>query len=364
MFEFTWPLVLLLAPLPLFIYFVLPAARKHEPAALNVPFFDRIQAFSDANPQTTKGSWLKMLLFFLLWLSLLLAAAGPQRVDESIEMPMTGRDLLVAVDLSGSMEQGDMKLNGQAVERIELVKDVVSRFVERRTGDRMGLVLFGSRAYLQAPLSFDRQTMNTLLHEAQLGFAGEKTAIGDAIGLAIKRLQNRPENQRVLILLTDGANTAGEIEPRKAAKLAAQENVKIYTIGIGAESMVQRTFFGNRRINPSVDLDEGMLRALAEDTGGRYFRARDQEQLESIYATLDELEPVEQDADVLKLKYSLLHWPLLLALLLSFLFAVPHLINLFATTWANRGGGVEAIERVKSEENVNSSKKTSKNGSA
>lgn len=322
MIELALPWLLALLPLPLVVYLFFPAANKMQQAALRVPFFDTLESFASQQKTPKATSWLKLLLLSVLWLCLLVAAAGPQRVSESVELPVTGRDLLLAVDLSGSMEQVDMQLNNKKVERIELVKDVVSRFVERRKGDRLGLVLFGERAYLQAPLSFDRQTMNTLLQEAQLGFAGQSTAIGDAIGLSIKRLQKRPENNRVLILLTDGANTSGEIEPRKAAKLAAQENVKIYTIGIGADAMVQRTFFGNRRINPSADLDEDMLRSIAQDTGGQYFRARDQQQLEAIYETLDRLEPVEQDADVLQLTQSLLHWPLLIAMLLSFILAL------------------------------------------
>ncbi|MFT7300578.1 MAG: Ca-activated chloride channel family protein, partial [Porticoccus sp.] len=201
-------------------------------------------------------------------------------------------------------------------------------FVERRQGDRLGLILFGTRPYLQTPLTFDRKTMNTLLGEAQIGFAGEKTAIGDAIGLAIKRLKKRPENHRVLILLTDGANSAGEAQPLEAADIAAREGITIYTIGIGAEVMVQRGFFRNTRVNPSRDLDETTLTAIADKTGGLYFRARNPEELESIYLQLDQLEPIDQEAETVRPTRALFYWPLGLALLCSLLL-VP---------MANRGG--------------------------
>jgi Ca-activated chloride channel family protein len=183
-------------------------------------------------------------------------------------------------------------------------------------------VLFGSQAYLQAPLTFDRKTVRQLLEEAQLGFAGEKTAIGDAIGLSIKRLRQRPAESRVLILLTDGANTSGKVSPLQAAKLAEQTKVKVYTIGVGADEMqtdgIFGSPFGRRTINPSADLDEKTLLTIAELTGGQYFRARNPEDLKNIYKVLDTLEPIEQDEETFRPSKSLYHWPLLLACLLYF----------------------------------------------
>jgi len=214
---------------------------------------------------------------------------------------------------------------------LSVVKQVVGDFVVRRESDRLGLVLFGSQAYLQAPLTFDRSTVNTLLQEAQLGFAGEKTAIGDAIGLAVKRLRLRPESSRVLILLTDGANTSGEVSPLKAAELAKQEHIKIYTVGVGASEMTVPGLFGSnfgaRRINPSVDLDETTLKTIAESTGGRYFRARNPEELNNIYAILDTLEPVEQNDEVFRPVRSLFYWPLALAFISSLLLVCVHLLR-------------------------------------
>ena len=182
----------------------------------------------------------------------------------------------------------------------QVVKQVAGDFIERRAGDRVGLILFGRRAYLQTPLTFDRQTTRALLEESAIGLAGKETAIGDAIGLAVKRLREEPEQNRVLVLLTDGANTAGAVEPLKAADLAAAEGLKIYTIGVGADEMMVRSLFGSRRINPSADLDERALTAIADKTGGRYFRARDTRSLMQIYGILDELEPAAEEEDVLR----------------------------------------------------------------
>jgi Ca-activated chloride channel family protein len=200
---------------------------------------------------------------------------------------------MLAIDISPSMKETDLKLNGDFVSRLDVVKNVVSTFVEQRKGDRIGLVLFGSEPYIQSPLSFDTKTVNTLLEEAYLGMAGKATAIGDAIGLGVKRLRERPKDSRVLILLSDGANTAGEIPPEKAAQLAAKENIVIYTIGIGADEVYRRSFFGTKKINPSADLDEDMLTAIAQLTEGKYFRARNTEELNAIYQLINELEPIE-----------------------------------------------------------------------
>jgi Ca-activated chloride channel family protein len=247
-------------------------------------------------------------------------------VGEPITMQSSGRDLLLAVDISGSMEEQDMVIDDRTVRRIDAVKAVLNEFIDRRTGDRLGLVLFGSQAYLQAPLSFDRETIKQLLNEAELGFAGKQTAIGDAIGLAVKRLQARPADERVMILLTDGANTAGEVQPLQAAQLAAELDVKIYTIGMGADSMVVPGIFGSsfgaRTVNPSRDLDEPTLQSIAQQTGGRYFRARDVDELQRIYAEVDALEPTPDDGVTYRPQQAYFFWPLGLAWGLSLLLAV------------------------------------------
>src|SRR5690606_4036471 len=192
-------------------------------------------------------------------------------------------------------------------------------FIARRVGDRVGLILFGREAYLQTPLTFDRQTVQTLLDEAVIGLAGKETAIGDAIGLAIRTLDDAgvESGRRVLVLLTDGANTAGEVEPLKAADLAAQRNMVIHTIGMGADALTVRSLFGLRQINPSADLDEATLTAIAERTGGRYFRARDTQELAAAYDVIDQLEPAESDAAGFRPVKELFYWPLGLALAIA-----------------------------------------------
>ncbi len=232
---------------------------------------------------------------------------------------MTGRDLLLSVDLSGSMEEQDFQIDGQWVDRLTALKAVARDFIERRVGDRIGLILFGREAYLQAPLTFDRATVQTLLEESVIGLAGKETAIGDSIGLAIRTLDDAgvEQGRRVLILLTDGANTAGAVDPLKAAELAAQRNMVIYTIGIGADALTVRSLFGLRQINPSADLDETALTAIANMTGGKYFRARDTEEFAQIYAMLDELEPAESDERGFRPVNELFYWPLAAALVIA-----------------------------------------------
>lgn len=264
----------------------------------------------------------------LIWLALIISAARPQYIGEPVQLPTNGRDLMLAVDISGSMGTEDMEVGNTLVSRLLVVKAVVGDFVERRVGDRLGLILFGSKAYLQTPLTFDRKTVRTLLMETPLGIAGGKTAIGDAIGLAVKRLQSRPADSRVLILLTDGQSNIGEVTPLQAAKIAAQEGVKIYTIGFGAEEMQIPGLLFNRTVNPSSELDSQTLIEIAELTGGIYQRARSAAELQAIYTVLDELEPIEQDQETFRPVMSLFYWPLALALLASVLLIVTHPVML------------------------------------
>ena len=190
----------------------------------------------------------------MIWGILLLAAARPQWIGDPVALPVSGRDLMMAVDISGSMEIPDFTLRGEQANRLMVVKAVASEFIQRRRGDRLGLVLFGARAYVQTPLTFDRDTVQAMLGEAEIGLAGKETAIGDAIGLIIKRLKEQPHDRRVLILLTDGANTAGDISPIQAAKLAEEQDIRIYTIGVGADHMEVPSLFGSRMVNPSKGL--------------------------------------------------------------------------------------------------------------
>jgi Ca-activated chloride channel family protein len=313
MIEFVWPWAFFLAPLPLLARRLLPAAAPRRQASLRVPDLQDFRLGEDAGRGRLRRG--PLLLAALGWLALVTAVARPEWLGETVDLPASARDLMLAVDLSRSMQERDFELAGQRVDRLSATKAVAREFIERRAGDRLGLVLFGEQAYLQTPLTFDHETLGQLLDEAAIGLAGQATAIGDAIGLAVKRLREQPAASRVLILITDGANTAGEVDPRQAAELAAREGLTIYTIGIGADSVLVRDIFGTRRVNPSRDLDEDMLDAIAETTGGRYFRARDTEELRQIYALLDELEPLEREGQRFRPRHALFDWPLAFGLL-------------------------------------------------
>ncbi len=317
MISLGWPWVFALLPLPWLVWRLLPAAAPSDPPLYSPLLARRYLDQAPVAAARPAPRRLRVLLLTLVWLLLLAAASRPTWIGEAVSLPTSGRDLMLAVDISESMLQEDMQVRGQRVDRLTAVKAVLGEFVQRRDGDRIGLILFGTQAYLQSPLSFDRDTVYRLLVEAQTGFAGRRTAIGDAIGIAIKRLRERPAAARVLILLTDGANTAGEVEPFQAAQLAAAEGVRVHTIGVGADELVLGGLFGRRRVNPSADLDEQLLQAIADATGGRYFRARDPEELERVYRELDRLEPIEQAPETLRPQRSLLHWPLGLAMLIG-----------------------------------------------
>jgi Ca-activated chloride channel family protein len=311
MWTFAWWWMLAALPLPWIVRRFVRAEQLDRDAALKTPvaaeFADLIGIRA---PDAARR--LRLAVLAAVWILAVLAAARPQLVGDPVALPMTGRDLLLSVDLSGSMEEQDFQLNGEWVDRLTALKSVATGFIERRVGDRVGLILFGREAYLQAPLTFDRKTVSTLLDESVIGLAGKETAIGDSIGLAIRTLEDAgvEQGRRVLLLLTDGANTAGAVEPRKAAELAAQRQMVIYTIGIGADSLTVRSLFGLREINPSADLDEETLTAIAEATGGRYFRARDTAEFAQIYDVLDELEPAESDERGFRPITELFHWPL------------------------------------------------------
>lgn len=315
-FEFSTPLVFALLPLPVFVALLLPRAPLAASRALRLPFYQALH--TSVGEGRGRRSRLRLLLATLAWLLLVMAAARPQFIGEPVQLPVSGRDLLLAVDISGSMDEQDMMLVDKVASRLTAVKIVAGNFIERREGDRLGLILFGDQAYLQTPLTFDRKTTNIQLREAAIGLAGKRTAIGDAIGLAVMRLREQPQSNRVLILLTDGANTAGTVDPQKAADIAASEGVRIYTIGVGADERVVRGLFGQRRV-ANNELDEPALMAIAEKTGGRYFRARDITALEEIYQLLDEFEPVSREDETFRPVRELYMWPAGAALLCSLL---------------------------------------------
>ena len=329
MFECAWPWVFIALPLP-FLIWKLPARQQQQSVALKVPSLT--DSFTDQTQQTKSSYW-KYLLAIVIWLCLICAAARPQWLGEPMSIPAEGRDLMLAVDLSGSMKIDDMQVNGRQVDRLVMIKYVLSDFIQRRIGDRLGLILFADTAYLQAPLTYDRDTVTKLLDESVIGLVGEQTAIGDAVGLAVKRFEQKKDSNRVLILLTDGQNTAGNISPAQATELAKANKITVYTIGVGADQMQVQSFFGTRTVNPSQELDEKMLTHIADETGGRYFRARDAEDLEHIYEILDELEPIARESRQMRPLQALFYYPLLVALALSLLIGLLPLAHSIQNRW-------------------------------
>lgn len=318
---FAWPWWLLALPLPLLARWLLPAARDAS-AALKVPFGERLDAIAAVGGRSLRGGSAGWLLW-LAWALLCIAAARPQQLGEAVQPPQAGRDMMLALDLSGSMSEPDMALNDAPVDRLTAAKAVLADFLDRRVGDRIGLIVFGRRAYVLTPLTLDRDTVRDQLKDSVVGLAGQETAIGDAVGLAVKRLREQPSGQRVLILLTDGVNTAGALDPNKAAELARDHQVRIHTIAFGGDGSL--SLFGFKIAVPGGDpLDETSLRAIAQTTGGRFFRARDTAELAGIYAEIDRIEPVQRPGKAVRPRIERYVWPLAAAFALALLaFAWP-----------------------------------------
>jgi Ca-activated chloride channel family protein len=325
MFEFHWPWMGLLVLLPLLIrlYWPRPPVEKHESVegtqtTLLHPSLTHLQdAFQVRQPSLPLSARLHRWLLYLLWLALVLALMRPQWLEPYTENRTAGYDLMLAVDASHSMNALDFTLEDKQVSRMQVVKGVVGRFIEGRQGDRIGLVVFGSRAYVLSPLTYDRKAVSSLLSEVIPRIAGDGTAIGDALGLGVKKLRERPQGSRVLLLIADGENTAGTIPPLKAAQLAAQEGIRIYSIGVGSDKK-RVPILENGRIITRTDLgfNETVMREIAQNADGAYFRATDTEALEKIYQHIDELEKTEAESRTVFIPQPLYYWPLSVALLL------------------------------------------------
>lgn len=317
MFELASPWALLLLPIPLLFWYLLPQAKIKHIAALEVPFFEAMRSIVNKEQQAISAQS-SLIIPALMWLFLVVALAGPRWVGEPLPIKREGYNIMMALDLSGSMEVNDMALHGRPVSRLMVVKRAAEQFVDERKGDRIGLILFGTQAYLQTPLTYDRHSVLTRIEDATVGLAGKTTSIGDAVGLAVKRLTEVPPKGRVIILLTDGANNSGILTPLKAAEIAKEEDIKIYTIGLGAESdpsaINPDNFFD---VNISADLDEETLKKMADMTGGHYFRATDPASLHTIYQTINRLERIQQEQATIRPQKEYYPWLVALALLLG-----------------------------------------------
>ena len=327
MISFAWPWLLLLMPLPLLVYWLPKKNNERANAALIMPQLIESTAVHITSPSNKKAP---LIILCVCWLLSVLSLSQPQWLGDAIDIPTKGREMMIAVDLSGSMQIEDMSLRGSTVNRLDMLKVVLGDFIERRVGDRLGLILFADDAYMQTPMTFDRKTVKQMLEESVLGLVGRKTAIGDAIALAVKRFDAKQKSNKVLLLLTDGQNTAGKILPEQALELAIAKGITIYSIGIGADVMLQESLFGTRRVNPSSDLDEKTLTKLAEQTGGKYFRAKDSQGMNQIYQLLDQLEPIDQEQQQMRPLTALYYWPLALALLISMLYFIVINVSSFS----------------------------------
>ncbi len=335
MFSFAWPWMIVLLILPLLVRLLAPALKRAS--ALPVLRFPHLRilerAFGGYKPQHKKPGRLFLPALALLWLCLVLALMKPQRVDQMTEVQNTGYDIMLAVDISGSMRALDFSTKDNVVNRLDVAKKVVGDFVHDRKNDRVGLVLFGDFAYQYAPLTLDTASVGQMLNETVISMAGDGTAIGDAIGLAVKGLRERPEKSRIIILLTDGEDNSSSIPPAQAAQLAKEYGIKIYAIGIGSKGRVPFPDRYGRIAMVEMSIDEDLLNLVAEGTGGSYFSAASTGALQEVYKRIDTLEKSEAETRQYMIRTPLYRYPLGAGLALLFL------IGLLPLAAARRGYG-------------------------
>lgn len=326
--TFLYPQMFWLSFLPFLIFFLFPKIRGLHGDAIRVPFLadiKQIKKTAESLRLSVVGESvllsLKFLYVFILWMLLVIAAARPQFVGEPYRLKAENRDIVLVIDISTSMMQPDFSTRTQRIDRLSAVKAVAGNFIEKRTEDRIGLILFGTRAYLQSPLTFDKSAVRDILTEADAGMAGNSTSIGDALGLALKTLKDEKNKEnKVIILLSDGENTDGSLSMAQAIDLAEKEKIRIYTIGVGSDAGFLGSLFGIR----GGELDETSLKELAERTKGNYFRAKDLNTLAQIYQRIDQLEPQKSEGNIVQERKELFYIPLAGALILAmFLLFLP-----------------------------------------
>lgn len=309
MFDIELPYLAVLALLPLLFRLLAKANKSQQGVSIKLPFFAHIDNNILNNNKNNLS--LNYLLLYLAWLALVLASMKVVWIDEGAKIPIKGRDIMLAIDLSGSMKERDFVVNNTRLDRLSVVKIAAKKFIEKRLTDRIGLIVFGSKAFLYTPLTFDKKIVNQYLGDSSINMAGPKTAIGDAIALAIKHFRDNKKQDdeiRTLVLLTDGANNAGAISPDDATKLAKEDNIRIHTIGLGSDN---RGFFGFRS-----GVDEEALKRIAKETGGVYFRAKNTKKLSQIYTAIDKLEQKKLEDKFYRPKKDLFYYPLAVFLLL------------------------------------------------
>src|SRR5262245_46124481 len=310
MLEFQWPWAFALLPLPILAWWLMPPYRDQQ-TSVHVPFFGRLAEATGQRPQpgavVLRRHVIQMIVAVVIWLLLIAALARPQKVDDAVTHDVSARDLLLSVDISGSMDQVDFRtVDGKTIKRLDGVKQVLGDFISRRQGDRVALILFGSKAYIQVPFTQDLQTARTLLDQTEVGMAGQQTVIGDSIGLAIKTFEASKAKQKLVILLTDGNDTASRVPPEHAADIARQSGIVVYTVGVGDPAAS-----GENRVDLTT------LQQVASATDGHFFRAENGAELQAVYADIDRLAPVKLETLSWRPKLPLFQWPLGAAVVLG-----------------------------------------------
>lgn len=319
MFHFYWPWFALLLPLPFLVRWLFPAKSSQDNPVIHFPALNRLKTAFPAGQFAMRSNKLFFALLSLIWFSLVIALMQPEKVDQFRHETNKGHDLMLAVDISASMQALDFSTRIKTISRLDATKDVVGKFVLGRQGDRVGLVAFGENAYLHVPLTLDTVSVSRMLNDTVTGMAGNATAIGDAIGLSVRTLRERPEGSRVLILLTDGEDNSSSIPPLEAAKLAKGYGIRIYTIGVGRIT--------SRMGMVQAGIDEKMLKEIAKITGGKYFHAADQQALASIYAKIDEMEKTESNQTIYLVREPFYQYPLGLSMAILLLVSLYPLVG-------------------------------------
>lgn len=322
MFSFAYPWLFVLLILPIMIRLVLPKTNS-ENVALNISFIDELSNITQSGKVNAHNKRAR-IIYFVIWILLVTAAARPQWIGDAVPIDPKARDMMIAIDTSGSMGMDDMSVGNVRADRLAVIKNLFSPFVANRVGDRVGLIMFGSFAVQLAPLTYDRLTIKKWIDDAYIGQAGTETAIGDAIALSTKVLMKEKESSRILILITDGSNNSGTIGVKEAVELAKQGKVKIYTIGIGSDKMI---YAGFSAVPASYDLDEDTLKMIASETGGDYFRARDMNDLAAITEEINHLEPIDHESLEFHFKTEFYPYPLGLAMFICFITALSYAIK-------------------------------------
>jgi len=313
MITLSHPLVLLLILLPPLLRLVVPPYRESR-QAIRVPWFQRMASLLQQQPSDgaaiTDAKKSELFFFWILWILITLSLARPQLLEPPVSRILPTRDLMLLVDLSGSMETEDFtNSRGDKVDRLTAVKEVLDDFLTRRDGDRVGLIVFGNAAFVQVPFTQDLEATRQLLEETAVRMAGPRTAFGDAIGLGITLFERSDVEHRVMIALTDGNDTGSKVPPPQAAKIARDNDIVIHVVGVG-----DPTATGEEK------LDEEALTAVSSTTGGRYFHAADRDQLEEIYSELDKIDTREVEAETYRPRSDLFHWPLAAFMLFGLIF--------------------------------------------